>query len=141
VKEAIQTYQAIAFAKNLILKPVLCAMPAIASCDASRMQQVLTNFLSNAIKFAPSGSSIVIETSTKGLWAQVSVSDAGPGIPDEQKVRVFERSSQLGQKDGRGLGLGLYISKWLIEAQQGKIGVENSRAGGSRFFFELPNLH
>jgi len=69
---------------------------------------------------------------------RVSVSDTGPGIPIEQQRRIFDRFAQITNKDRRGLGLGLYISRMLIEAHQGQLQVSSVPGAGSNFSFTLP---
>jgi signal transduction histidine kinase len=114
--------------------------------DPVRVEQVLTNLLLNAAKFAPRGTEIVVRVSRRGDEAVVEVTDQGPGIPSEQLPRLFQRfyrSSGGGQ--GEGLGLGLYIAKGLVEAHGGRIWAEspakapNGLPGrGSTFGFALP---
>ncbi len=115
---------------------------AFAVCDHDRIAQVLSNLLSNAIKFSPRGGSVTIWTKSittaTGNTLEVSVADSGPGVPDEQKHRIFERYAQLANPDRRGLGLGLYISKTLVEAHEGKLGVTSALGSGSTFVFTIP---
>ena len=69
---------------------------------------------------------------------EVSVTDNGPGIPEQDKGQIFERFSQLKINDRRGLGLGLYIAKWIVEAHHGRIWVISEVGRGSTFTFTLP---
>lgn len=115
---------------------------AVFLCDKDRTIQVLVNFLSNAVKFAPKGSKIQVELkeSTEN-FLRLSVIDEGPGIPEEQRNRLFNKFSQLEQPSEikkEGSGLGLYICKLLIEVQNGKLGFEPVESGGTCFYFELP---
>ena len=66
------------------------------------------------------------------------MTDNGPGIPDDKKTEIFERFSQLKSNDRRGLGLGLFISKWIVEAHHGRIWVNSEVGKGSSFVFTLP---
>lgn len=108
--------------------------------DEDRIVQVFVNFLSNAIKFSPEGSLISITVADDGPWTEVSVIDRGRGIAQDSLLRVFERFQQADatSKDRReGSGLGLAICKAIVEAHQGKIGVESEFGKGSRFWFRV----
>ena len=69
---------------------------------------------------------------------RVAVVDGGHGIPEAQQAHIFDRLSQIKRKDRRGVGLGLFISKWIVEAHGGKIWVASKESVGSTFFFTLP---
>jgi signal transduction histidine kinase len=111
--------------------------------DPPRVEQVLTNLLGNAIKFAPSGSGIEIaarpaQAGGRAL-VEVSVSDAGPGVAPADRLRIFEPWVQAGEsRKAGGLGLGLAISRRIVEAHGGSIRVEDRPGGGARFVFSLP---
>ncbi len=109
--------------------------------DADRVEQVLCNLLSNALKFTPEGGRVCISSEKADDWVTISISDTGPGLSEEDQARVFDRfyqgSNGLGQTM-KGTGLGLSISKELVELQGGKISVESRSGGGCRFFFTLP---
>ena len=107
-------------------------------CDRDRIVQVLSNLVGNATKFSPKGAHITVRVEHKGGWLRFAVNDAGPGVAEEDRERVFERSWHTNVRAGGGAGLGLYISKTIIEAHGGAIGVENLEGGGSSFFFTLP---
>ncbi len=107
--------------------------------DRRRIEQVLTNILSNAIKFAPKQSRIDVHLSESDDRLQVCISDNGPGIPEEDRAHVFEKFYVVA--DGRGLsglGLGLYIAREMIELHGGQIWVNSQPDRGSTFCFELP---
>lgn len=106
--------------------------------DHDRIRQVLSNLISNAVKFTPDGGSIFLSATKSGSEVEVAVRDTGIGIPAEKQQVIFERFTQLGNKDRHGLGLGLYISKLLVEAHNGRIWVESSPGEGSTFKFTLP---
>jgi signal transduction histidine kinase len=111
--------------------------------DPRRIEQVLTNLLGNAVKFASPGGSISIETRGIELdgqsFVEVAVIDDGPGIAVEDCERIFEPYVRAGESSGAGgLGLGLAICKRLIEAHGGRIEVSERPGGGSRFAFTLP---
>ena len=99
---------------------------------------MLGNLLSNAVKFTPRGGSVVVHVEDRGAEVLFAVSDTGPGIPGEQLEAVFERFVQLTKNDRRGVGLGLYISKCIVEGHAGRIWAEDGSDGGSTFSFTLP---
>lgn len=109
--------------------------------DRGRMEQVLTNILSNAIKFAPKRSRIDMHLSEEEGCSRVCIADEGPGISEEDRARVFDKFYVV--TDGRGLsglGLGLYIAREIVELHGGRIWVESRPAQGSTFCFELPRV-
>ncbi|WP_031297878.1 PAS domain S-box protein [Stutzerimonas chloritidismutans] len=120
----------------------LGACPAVSvTVDAMRVQQVLSNLLSNAAKFSPAGEQVELSAQFSDGRVRVSVRDQGPGISDEFHARVFQKFAQADSSDSRqqgGTGLGLAISKELIEHMGGHIGFESEPGRGACFWFELP---
>ncbi|MEP7027321.1 MAG: ATP-binding protein [Candidatus Eisenbacteria bacterium] len=115
----------------------------LADIDDLRIVQVLTNLISNAIKFSPAGAPVEITVGHDGLQATVSVHDRGEGIRREDMPKLFRKFSQIDSKSTRkagGTGLGLAISKGLIEAHGGAIWAESEPGQGSTFIFTLPLL-
>lgn len=111
------------------------------NADPDRITQVLTNLISNAIKFSPADSSVVVSGIKKEHFYHFAVTDRGPGISSKDQGRLFGKFQQLDSTDTRskgGSGLGLAISKALVEQHGGRIGVESSAGNGSTFWFELP---
>jgi signal transduction histidine kinase len=107
--------------------------------DAGRLLQILGNLINNAIKFGPEDTPIEVKLrAMESGGAQLSVRDYGPGIPPEHRGRVFERFYQAGPRAGRGLGLGLYLSRELVDAHGGRLDVEFPDDGGTRFVVHLP---
>lgn len=109
--------------------------------DAQRLQQVLANFLSNAAKFSPPDSVIILSVEDIHNTVRVSVTDRGPGIPEEFRARIFQKFSQADSSDSRqkgGTGLGLAICKEIIERMGGKVGFISEPGNGSKFYFDLP---
>jgi signal transduction histidine kinase len=108
--------------------------------DERRLRQVVFNLLSNAVKFTPPGGSVVVAAEQPGRDVRVSVTDTGPGIAPKDHARIFEEFQQTeagaGQRDGTGLGL--TVSRRLIELHGGRIWVESELGKGSRFVFTLP---
>jgi len=109
--------------------------------DERRLRQVVFNLLSNAVKFTPAGGSITVATERVGDEVQVSVADTGPGIAPEDQERIFEefQQTEVGVQQREGTGLGLALSKRLVELHGGRIWVESEPGRGSRFVFTLPS--
>jgi len=111
-----------------------------AYADPERIEQVLVNFVNNAIKYAPESKEIAVKIEKQGEMAKVSVSDKGPGIPPEKISHLFERYYRVDNAGIQysGLGLGLYISSEIIKKHDGQIGVNSEVGKGSTFWFTIP---
>lgn len=108
--------------------------------DADRMTQAITNLLSNAAKYSPAQGSVAVALERRGNWLRLSVSDRGPGMPEEFQSRIFQKFSQADGSDTRtkvGSGLGLAITKSLVELMDGRIGFDSSPLG-TTFWIDLP---
>jgi len=112
-------------------------LPEVAA-DGPRVAQVLSNLVSNAIKFSHQGGKIVVSAREQDSSIVVCVSDDGPGIPRENLSKVFDRYWQSEETKRAGVGLGLAIAKGIVEAHGGKIWVDSELGKGSSFFFSLP---
>jgi len=113
----------------------------IVNGDRDRLEQVLGNLLENAVKYSPDGSEIFVNVEDKGENIVTSVSDRGIGIPPDELQQVFERfhrGRQVSSTNYGGLGLGLYITKQIIERHAGSIWVESREGHGTTFYFTLP---
>ena len=113
--------------------------------DPVRIEQVLSNLLENALKYGGPGGEVVVATrgvpGEGGPHLEVSVSDAGPGVPEAERKRIFERYVRVGElSQAGGLGLGLSICRRAVEAHGGVIGVTDAPGGGARFWFTLPGV-
>jgi signal transduction histidine kinase len=111
-----------------------------AMIDASRFKQVLYNYLSNAVKFTPEGGWITIRVIVEGFRFRLEVEDTGIGIHAEEISKLFQEFQQLpnSRKAGQGTGLGLALTRRIVEAQGGAIGVRSTPGVGSVFSAELP---
>ena len=138
IAEAVDTFQATASAKGVSLQAEMSEHPLPAELDHDRMLQVLANTISNAIKFTSRGGSVGVRGERAGDDVRVCISDTGTGIPNSKLEAVFERFWQGGKDDRRGVGLGLYISRCIVEAHGGRIWAESRLGEGSRFCFTLP---
>lgn len=113
----------------------------IVTVDSLRLEQVMTNYLSNAAKFSPPGEVVKITVERRFGSVRVTVADKGKGIPDEFRTRIFQKFSQADSSDTRqkgGTGLGLAICKEIIERMGGKVGFDSVLGQGAAFYFELP---
>src|SRR5688572_2523427 len=140
IDEAVDTFQAPASAKGISLHTEIAERPLLAELDHDRMLQVLANTISNALKFTPEGGSIRVRGEGAGDELRFSISDTGPGIPENMLEAIFERFWQVGKNDRRGVGLGLFISRCIVEAHGGKIWAESTLGEGSSLCFTLPVL-
>lgn len=144
VREAVDALVASAAAKSVSLEAIPFEPRAPgqllpADFDHDRVLQVLANLIANSIKFTPKGGSIRVGCRRAGANdIEFSVSDTGQGIPADKLEAVFERFWQVGKNDRRGLGLGLYISRCIVEAHGGTIHAQSSLGEGCRMVFVLP---
>ena len=138
LREAVEIFRPLARVKSLSLTLEIPEAPLRATADHDRMFQVLSNLLSNAIKFNSVKGKITVQATTLGHDLQVAVRDDGPGIPECDLERVFDCFCQLQESDARGLGLGLYISRAIIQAHGGKIWATSRPGAGSTFYFTVP---
>jgi signal transduction histidine kinase/PAS domain-containing protein len=142
VREAVEEQRQAAPTRTLLLE-VPAAQPVPVYADADRLGQVVTNYLTNALKYSPAEQPVVVGLDVASNEARVWVHDQGPGLPPEEQEGIWERFHRVkGIKvqsgSGVGLGLGLYISRTIIERHQGRVGVESSPGQGSTFWFTLP---
>jgi signal transduction histidine kinase len=138
IDSAIDSFHGVAEAKGLSLAADLPADPIMTKHDPHRMLQVVSNLIHNAIKFTGEGGSIRIRVARADNFCQVSVADTGVGIPNSELTGIFERFRQLNPSDHTGLGLGLYISQWIVEAHGGRIWAESEVGVGTTLHFTLP---
>ena len=113
--------------------------PATGLIEANRIERVVANFVQNAIKYAPEDSPIVVRLEARAGEAIISVCNEGTGLTPEEASYVFDKYRRTERSRSReGLGLGLYISRKIVEAHGGRIGVESSPGRETRFFFSVP---
>ncbi|MEO7002479.1 MAG: PAS domain S-box protein [Ktedonobacterales bacterium] len=140
-REAVAEQQAVQPKRQIALDiPEGLTIPIQA--DADRIGQVVTNYLTNALKYSPAERPVKVALRLDGATARVTVHDNGPGIPTEEQPHVWERGHRVpgieSSGQGVGLGLGLHISRNIIERHAGQVGVQSAPGEGSAFWFTLP---
>ena len=144
IKEAVEEFQGDAAAKKITLSAKPKDMCGYVVCDRNRVMQVLSNLIGNAIKLTPAKGQICLScqrTGPEGNEVQVSVSDTGEGIAPEKIDTIFERFSQIYNQYRRGIGLGLYIAKMMVEEHPEESGSSRSLERAARFtslFLSVP---
>jgi signal transduction histidine kinase len=142
VQNAINVVRPTAEAKGIRIETQIDPAPAMVAGDANRLQQVIWNMLSNAVKFTHSGGRVLVRVSQANRAAEISVTDTGQGIPREFLPYVFDRFSQADSTTTRhhgGLGLGLAIARHLVEIHGGTIRAQSRGEGeGATFTITLP---
>jgi signal transduction histidine kinase len=137
VREAVDLFRAAASARGVGLH-VEAEAPAMFEFDHDRMLQVLANLVTNAVKFTPDGGTITLRCDVSDAGLHFSITDTGRGIPQDLLEQVFERFWQVGTNDRQGLGLGLYISRCIVEAHGGTIRAQSDTGRGATLTFTLP---
>jgi signal transduction histidine kinase len=132
-------FASLASQQGLRLEADLPAVAVPVVYDHDRMIQVLSNLLRNAIQFTKAGGSVLVSLTPLVGGCRIAVSDTGRGIAESQLTRIFERFHRVNAADRRGLGLGLYISKRIVDAHRGDIWAESHVGRGSTFYVKLPN--
>lgn len=141
IRETVDSLQAIARIKELEIVSQQPSFPLIAPADRLRLHQVLINLLQNAMHYSQPGQKINVGATSVEGGVMVAISDQGLGIPPEDLPRVFDKFFRVDSETNRttlGSGLGLYISKSIIELHGGQIGVNSEPGKGSTFYFVLP---
>jgi two-component system sensor histidine kinase BarA len=139
--DVVESYQAGARAKSIVLRAGSLQSIPLVNGDADKLHRILTNLVHNAIKFTPQGGEIRVQARiTDGAYVELSVIDSGCGISPEERDKVFDKFywSESIPVEARGAGLGLAIAKNLVELHGGTIQVESAAGEGSRFSFTIP---
>jgi signal transduction histidine kinase len=142
IQKSIDSYRVLALDKRISIKGAVDpSLPAV-HADPRRLDQVLSNLISNAIKFTEEGGTVEVGAAlTDATLIQVWVRDNGVGIAADEMGQLFEKYRQGGNvkhSSHKGTGLGLVICKMIVEAHSGQIWVESAEGSGATFFFSLP---
>lgn len=138
LEEAADTFRGEASSRGITLASHADGPSMQVAMDPARILQVLSNLLSNAIKFTPPGGSVAVRLARVGTEARFTVADTGAGIPPAKLSQILDRYVQGDENDRRGVGLGLYISRCIVQGHDGKIRAESRLGKGSTFTFTLP---
>jgi signal transduction histidine kinase len=138
VREAVELNVARAATRSIDLRIGPCDRHVQISADRDRLLQVLSNLIDNAVKFSPEGCTVEVRAETMEPAMRFSVIDTGAGIPADDIAHLFESFWQGTRKSIEGAGLGLAISRGIVEAHGGEIGVDSTPGSGSTFFFTIP---
>jgi protein-histidine pros-kinase len=141
LRASIEEFRAVATKRGLSLLLESPDETVILETDVLRVRQILSNLVTNAIKYTDTGSVVVRLRSSQGdagRWAEIEVVDTGRGIPEDQLSLLFEEFVRLGAPDRSGAGLGLAISQRLAEILGGRISVQSAPGRGSQFTLWLP---
>lgn len=141
VREAVEDQHLLAPTRQIDIRTE--AEEVLVWADGQRVGQVISNYLTNALKYSEAKEPVEVAVRVAGPLAHVAVHDRGPGLSREQQQHIWERFYRvpgIAVKSGSGgsLGLGLHICRQLIERQGGQVGVESSEGTGSTFWFTLP---
>lgn len=137
IKESLESFQHTAVKHQILFSG---EVNTVVFADPHRIEQVLINFLSNAIKYSPNGEKIKVHTSAHNGHVKVSITDYGIGIPKVHVERIFTKFYRVQNisKAFEGLGIGLFISAEIVKRHKGEVGVESKEGEGSTFYFTLP---
>jgi len=140
LRSLVDSVKPLARKNNLLLNAELPPSLPVIQADEDRLRQVVLNLLNNAFKFTPAGGSVTVRARTGGSSLVVEVQDTGRGIDKAEQERLFEPYQQLEEERARlgGLGLGLSLSKKLVELHGGQIWVQSEKGKGSTFSFSIP---
>jgi signal transduction histidine kinase len=137
--EAADLFKDLASGKGIALETEIAESSLVAEFDHDRMLQVLANLITNSIKFSSPGGRVLVRGERAGLELRFSVSDTGVGVPEHMLEAIFERFCQVTKGDRRGVGLGLHISRCLVEAHGGRIWAESKLGQGTTVCFTFPD--
>jgi signal transduction histidine kinase len=138
LRETVDVFQPVAAAKRISMVTEVRADSLLARYDHERILQVLANLIGNAMKFTPEGGRIEILVEPVDSVVRFAVRDSGSGMAPEMLSVIFERFWQIPETNRSGLGLGLYISRCIVEAHGGSLWAESHVGEGSTFYFTLP---
>jgi signal transduction histidine kinase len=144
VREQVEALRVASPGRTILLRTPVRGRSVLVEADADRIGEVVTNFVSNALKYSPPERPVYVAVEARSDRARVAVRDAGPGIPKAEQAHVWELFhravgvAQQGEATSGSLGLGLYISKAIVETHRGRVGVRSTVGTGATFWLTLP---
>lgn len=141
IKRTVEANRQFARDHDVMIEVTLPPWPQCIIGDPDRLEQVLTNLVCNAIKHAPVGTTVSLNTEQHGLYVRIQVSDRGNGVPEEFRSSIFSKFAMADSSDARtgsGTGLGLAIAREIVEHHGGHAGFVDRPGGGSIFYVDLP---
>jgi signal transduction histidine kinase len=144
VREQVEALRVASPGRTILLRTPARGRPVVVEADADRIGEVVTNFVSNALKYSPPQRPVYVAVEARSDRVRVAVRDAGPGIAKAEQAHLWELFhrvpgvAQQGEATSGSLGLGLYISKAIVEAHGGQVGVMSAVGTGSTFWFTVP---
>lgn len=138
VAEAVEAFRDHAAERDVSLTVDIVQPLPLVQLDPARLLQVLVNLLSNALKFTPSGGKVAVQVEQVGADIRCAVMDSGPGVPADMLDAIFDRYRQVVKGDRRGLGLGLYITKHIVQGHGGRIWAQSEVGAGTTMALTLP---
>ncbi len=139
IEESVASFRSVSAEKSIALDAGIGPDPLPARFDPGRIVQVLDNLVHNALKFTPNGGRISVEGRRMDNIVEIRIRDTGPGVKPEELSVIFDRFRQVEKRGRRALGLGLYISRSIVESHGGRIWAESVPGEGSTFLFTLPS--
>jgi signal transduction histidine kinase len=139
--EAVEEAQPVAEGKGIILQMAIPLSVPTVEADSDMLRRVISNLLDNAVKYTPGGGNIRLTAEPEDQSVRFSVADSGPGIPTEERHRIFDKYSRIERIGApKGLGLGLAFCRLAVKAHGGRIWVDSPPEGGAAFRFTLPQV-
>lgn len=138
VRDVVALYHGMADLRGVTLRSISPPAAILATCDPDRITQALSNLVVNALDFTPRGGAVDVSIRASGRHVAITVRDSGAGIPEAAQREIFERFTQLVLHSRKGLGLGLFIARGIIEGHGGALAVDSRVGHGSTFWFHLP---
>jgi signal transduction histidine kinase len=138
VREAVLPFTTAARDKNITLKTELFPGLGEVDVDTERMQLVLANLIGNAIRYTPTGGTVVVRARPGDTTTVIEVQDTGPGIPKQYQTAVFDKFFRMPGSGSGGAGLGLYIAKEIAMAHGARLALSSEAGQGSLFTVEVP---
>lgn len=138
LREALAQWEVVAEAHRLTLRLAIAPTLPPLFGDRDLLQRVINNLLTNAVNYAATEGEVMVTAVADGPHLLITVADDGPGVPDEEKERIFEKFAQVDSANRRGSGLGLTFCRMVVQAHDGRLTVTDNPAGGAIFRLSLP---